>query len=165
MALVVTGTTTLNSSFTETVTNGLITGSVGANVSYSKTWTNGSGADQVNYVFTKSATLAISTPVTLTLSALTDDSGRSIPFTKIRELVLKNNGTAVMHIGAAAANPWAAIVGDAATDKIPIRPGGVLMMVAPDVTGFAVSSGASDQLKLDPGATACPYELSLKGSG
>jgi hypothetical protein len=163
MPLNVTGNFNVTSVVSETITAGLGTSTLQANVSYQAQWAAGSGANAINQSITKTGTLAISTPLTLVLSAITDDLGRTIAFTKVRELLIKNRGTADLTVGAAATNPWTAPFGGVTTAKTTIKPGGVFALAAPDVNGYAVGVGTSEQLKLDPGATACLYELVLKG--
>lgn len=162
MSYVVTGNLTCKVTISETLTNGLSSGPVGGTVSYNLAFGNGTGAGNMNEPFSLSATLAISTPVTHTLSALTDAIGRTVAFTKVRLGMIINNGTADLIVGGAATHPWLAPFGDV-SDKVTIKPGGVWLFTAPGTAGLAVGSGSADQLKFDPGSTACPYKIILFG--
>jgi hypothetical protein len=124
----------------------------------------GTGALKIQQVWTKSAT-ATAAPVTYILSALVDDFGRSIPLAKVRGIVIANlSGTdgQTLLMGGATTNPWLAPFGDV-SDKVVIRAGGVLVMAGPLLTGYAVTAGASDQLKLDPGAATIPFKIFFLG--
>src|SRR4051812_39864866 len=92
MAQVVTGSLVATVSASERVTNGIGTGSIAPSLAASLTFANGAGANSINYVWSKSATATAAT-VTYILSALTDDLGRSVPFTKIRVFFLQHLGT------------------------------------------------------------------------
>lgn len=163
MPLTVSGNIKVGMTWSEALSAGVNSGTYGGALNISETFAAGTGGNAMNEVWTKSATLAISTPVTHTLSNLADDLGRTIPLAKVRLMAICNDGTAVLLVGGAAANPWGAIVGDAATDKLKVPPGGFIIIGAPELAGLAVGVGASDQLKLDPGATACPYRLVFFG--
>ena len=160
MPLSVTGNIKCSLAASEALTAELATATLGASLAYAKAFGNGTGANNINQWWTDTRTLAVSTPVTLTLSALIDGLGRSIPFTKLRVIMIKNNGTANLIVGGATAP--VPIFSDA-TDKIPVRPGGCLIIVAPDASGIGVTATTADGLKLDPGATACPVEVAILG--
>lgn len=160
MSIPVTGSIRCTAGLSEALVSELAAGTTSATLVFQKTFANGTGADAINSGWTDTRTLAISTPVTLTLSALTDGLGRTRAMTKIRLLMIKNNGTANLIVGGATAP--VAIFSDA-TDKIIIPPGGVLVLVAPGASGIAVTATTADGLKLDPGATACPVEIVIEG--
>lgn len=160
MALSVTASIKCNVTGSETLTAELASGPLSAALAFAQSFANGTGANNINEWWTDSRTLAISTPVTLTLSALTDGLGRNIPFTKIRLLLVKNNGTANLLVGGATAP--VALFADA-SDIIKVPPGGMLLIVAPGAAGIPVTVTTADGLKLDPGATACPVEIIILG--
>lgn len=160
MSIPVTGNVRVTTSLSEALVSELATGTTSATLVFQKTFANGTGADAINSGWTDTRTLAISTPVTLTLSALTDGLGRTRAMTKIRLLMIKNNGTGTLTVGAATA---AVLLFSDVTDKIPIPPGGVFLIVAPGATGIPVTATTADGLKLDPGATACPVEIVIEG--
>jgi hypothetical protein len=164
MPLNVTGNLDVTIRATENIANGLGSGQLAPTLAVSLAFGNGTGANNVNEVWTKSATAAAA-PVTYTLSALVDDLGRTIPIAKVRGIVAANlSGTdgQTLTIGGAATNPWAAPFGSA-TDKLKIPAGGAFAMGAPLATGLGVTAGASDQLKVDPGANTIPFKLMFLG--
>jgi ABC-type sulfate transport system substrate-binding protein len=164
MPQVVTGNLNVSASATETIANGLASGSLSPGLAVSAAFAAGTGANKIQYTWTKSAT-ATAAPVTYTLSALVDDLGRTIPLAKVHTLVIAHLGVVdaqPLTIGGAASAPWLAPFGDI-SDKIKIYAGGVLALSAPLATGFAVATGTSDQLKLDPGANTIPFKIHLMG--
>lgn len=127
-------------------------------------FTNGNGVASPNLVddhFEKTITLNSGASVTLTLSALTDDLGRSVAFAAVAALILYPTVRTAgdkLTVGGAAANPWTAI----ASGTVPVF--GLLFMVADGVDGFAVSAGASDQLKItNSGANQITFKLGIVG--
>jgi hypothetical protein len=164
MPLNVTGNLDISIRATESLVNGLGSGQVAPALTVSLGFGNGTGANNINEVWTKSATAAAA-PVTYTLSALVDDLGRTIPIAKVRGIVVANlSGTdgQTLTIGGAATNPWTAPFGSA-TDKLKIPAGGPFALGAPLATGLGVTAGASDQLKLDPGANTIPFKIFFLG--
>jgi hypothetical protein len=164
MAQSVTGALSVSATASEAITNGLSTGRLAPALAASLTFGTGTGANNVQYCWTKSATATAAT-VTYTLSALADDLGRSVPFTKVRCLVITHLGAVdaqPLTVGGAALHPWLAPFGDV-TDKVVIRSGGCLVLAGPLTTGYAVTSGVSDQLMLDPGANTIPFKIMIMG--
>lgn len=155
----------LTASAVEQLTIGLGTAPITSTASSSLSLASGTGANAINKVWSKSSTPAIGTPDTWTLSALTDDVGRTVAFGKVRALVVINldavDGHALI-LGNAATNPWAGPFG-AGTNTVKVPAGGFLALVGPLATAFAVTAGTSDQLKVDPGANSVPYKILLVG--
>jgi hypothetical protein len=164
MPLNVTGNLDVSIRAAEKVTVGLGSGQLAPSLAVNLAFGTGTGANNVQWSFSKSAT-ATAAPVTYTLSALVDDLGRTIALTKVRAFVIAHLGTVdgqPLTIGAAATNPWLAPFADV-SDKLVIRAGGVLVMAGPLATGYAVTAGSSDQLKLDPGANTIPFKTFFMG--
>jgi hypothetical protein len=131
--------------------------------------TTGSGANQGNLVFSDARTLAASANEDLDLNgaALTDAFGAGVAFTKVRALIIKaspNNVNNVV-VGGAATNGFIAPFG-AAAHTVNVRPGGVLCLIAPDATGYAVTPATADLLRIaNSGAgSAVDYEIIIIGS-
>lgn len=165
MPLTVNAKSTIRVESVESLAIGLATGTVGMDKVWSFSLDPGTGASKIQYRFSRSATTTISTPETFLLSALVDDQGRTQSFAKVRFWGLRNlstNASAFMLVGNAASHPWSSPFGTA-TDKLVVRPGGFHLGYAPDVNGFAVVAATSDQIKIDPGAFAIPYELFFLG--
>jgi|GEM_PF-2792189 len=149
-------------STSEILTNGTGTGALAGGVTSNLSFANGAGAGNIQASWSKSSTPAASTPDNWTLSALTDDLGRAIAFTKVRVFVILNtHATTSLIVGLAATHPWAAPFG--ATGSRTIPPGGMLVITDPTAAGMPVTSGSSDQLKIDPGGTAGSYQIALAG--
>lgn len=164
---VVTGTAQLSVGFNQTVTSGLInTQTLPASISATSQYTNGTGASMVDLVYAKQLTLLASTPQTLDLTSLTDLSGATVNFARIRELVIQVVTTTsgyTVTVGAAAANPWAALWGTTGTMVIPA--GSIFRVSEPNLLSTAglVTSGTSKNLKLDPGANQVVINLMIVG--
>src|SRR3954463_12010134 len=119
---VVTGTSTVNGGFNHVVTSGLITSqTLPAAITLTTQYANGTGAGQVDLIYAKQIALVASTPQTLDLTALTDLSGPSVHFARVRELfiqVVTTTSAFNVIVGAAAANPWAPLWGTTGTDTV-----------------------------------------------
>src|SRR6185312_7528683 len=84
----------------------------------------GSGASQASEVFSDTRTLASGANETLDLNgSLTDALGASVAFTKVKILMIRNNGTTALTVGGAATNGFISPFGTA-TDTIKVQPGG-----------------------------------------
>ncbi|WP_422928561.1 hypothetical protein [Singulisphaera sp. PoT] len=161
MPLSVTGNIKFTLSLAEQLGSGPVTGNLNSSIPFNISFANGTGANAIQFDWVKPSSPAPGTPDTWTLSALTDSLNRAIAFTKVRVLVIINNGTGSLTVGAAATHPWAAALGTAGTAIVPA--GGMLVLVAPGAAGYAVTSGSSDQLKVDPGGTAGNYQIAIAG--
>ena len=156
---VVTGTSQLTAGVNQTVTSGLInTQTLPASVSKTTQFTNGTGAGAYDLAYAKQLTFVASTPQTLDLTAIVDLSGATVNMARIREIVIQVVTTTVdfnLTVGAAAANPWAAIWGTTGTHVV--MAGSTLYISDPTTVGSGkglVTSGTSKNLKLDPGSNA-----------
>ena len=133
---------------------------------YNQAWANGTGADQINQVFADTRTLGATTSEELDMSgALTDALGNSITFTAIKSITVMadsaNGGN--IEVGGAAANGFNSWVG-AVGDLVIIPSGGAFSIVAPDATGFAVTLGTADLLKINnTDAASGSYTIVLQG--
>jgi hypothetical protein len=130
--------------------------------------TSGTGASQGNQVFSDTRTLSASSNEELDLSgSLSNGLGDTVTFTRIIGLVVEAaaaNGDTIS-VGGAAANGFESWVG-ATGDLVKVRPGGALVLVAKDATGYAVTAGTADLLKIanDDSAAAGDYTIYLIGS-
>jgi len=139
-----------------------------ANWSPAYSFTDGVGANQAKAAFADERTLAASANESLDLAGgLTDVFGNTITFTKIKAIVVQaaaaNSNDVV--IGGAASNGFTSFVG-AADDTIKVKPGGMLVLVAPDANGYAVVASTGDLLKVaNSGAgTAVTYKIIIIGT-
>ena len=165
MSQSVTGNVKVTGAATETVTDGIGSGSIAESLAATLTFNNGTGSGNINLHYSEDTTL-VSTTATRTLSALTDGLGRTVAFTKVRYIIIVNLETTDGHdliIGAAALHAWGAPVNSVSGGEIVIKAGGCLVLAAPLATALAVTSGTSDQLKLDSGANTVHYQMLIGG--
>lgn len=128
---------------------------------------NGTGANQANAPWADTRTLSASSSENLDLAGgLTDAFGTALTFTKIKAVIIEADDANVndVVVGGAASNAWLAPFGDA-TDTIKVKPGGFIMLVAPDANGLAVTAGTGDILKVANGGsgTSVTYTVTLVG--
>lgn len=112
-------------------------------------------------------TLAAGASVTYTLSALTDQLGRTIAFARIREFLLTITGRTAgtndyLTLGNAALHPWTDLTGGA-TNTFNVRSS--FMKIDDSPAAMVVTSGTSDQLLIkNNGANPITFTLELKGN-
>ena len=130
-------------------------------------YTTGAGANQANEVFSDTRTLADNTSESLDLAgSLTNPFGVTVAFARVKLIYIKNkSSTQVLSIGGAASNQFVNWVADS-SDIIKLRPGGVLLLIAPDATGYAVTAGTGDLLKIANGnaGQSTDYDIILVGA-
>jgi len=129
---------------------------------------SGTAAYQADLHWTDRRTLTASASENLDLAGgLVDPFGVTITFARVRAWFvaadIANANTVV--VGGAASNAWATWCG-ATTHTVTIRPGGIILFVAPDVTGYAVTAATADLLKiLNGGAgTSVVYTAGFLGA-
>jgi len=131
--------------------------------SYTLELADGTGDDQGNIQWHDTRSLAASATENLDLAgSLVDAFGKTLTFAAVKALFIKNNstGTQVLSVGGAASNVWSPFANT--SDIITINPGGVLFMM--DGTGWAVSGGTSDLLKIANAAgAALTYDILIWG--
>jgi len=143
---------------------------INAPLSYSKTFTltSGTSTNQAQQMFTDSRALAASTSESIDLAAsLTNGFGQTITFTAIKCIYIENlsTSTTTFSIGGAASNQFINWVADA-SDIIKIRPGGCVLLMAPDATGYAVTAATGDILKvLNDHSAEQTYKIVIIGEG
>jgi len=127
---------------------------------------DGTGAGQAQKYYQDKATIAASGSATLDLNgAINDIFGAVLNLTNIKVLRIRaaSTNTNDVVVGGAASNPFIGPFADA-TDKIAIKPGGELFLIAPNA-GYAVVAGTGDQLKIaNSGAgTGVDYTIEIVG--
>lgn len=129
-------------------------------------FTNGTGAGKIQAVYSDRRTLAASATDSLDLSdTLTDKFNTVIAFTSVKGIMLKADAANVdpLMIGGAGAsgfNSWLSGAGDA----VKVMPGGCLVLIAPDATGYPVTAGSGDLLEVvNTGGSEMNYELVIIG--
>jgi hypothetical protein len=143
---------------------------------YSKSMTNGTGGSgTADLVYSTSTTIAASSSSNIDLAgSLTDFFGNTLTFARIKILCveLTNDTTASsIKVGGASSNGFANWIGSAgtfATDQpyVRVRNGGILLLGCTDGTGYAVTAGTADILKLtnEDGANTATIHLTIIGS-
>jgi len=131
-------------------------------------WSSGTAANQADRIFRKQNTLAASGSETLDLAgSLLDVFGATITFARIKLLLVyaATANTNLVQVGGAAATVFVNWVANS-SDIVNVRPGGLLLLTAPDATGYAVGAGASDFLKIANSAAGTPvtYDIVLVGA-
>lgn len=134
-----------------------------------KQWalTNGVGDDQADVVWHDQRTLAATTSESLDLyGSLTGPLGVTVNMVKVKALYIENLSTLYeLKVGGAASEEWTSWVG-ASGDKVYIKPGGALLLVAPKAAGYSLgAAGANAQLKIEnTGAGECTYNIVVVGA-
>jgi len=130
--------------------------------------TDGTGANQADQVWHDQRTLGASANETLDLSGvLTNALGASVLFARIKAILIfaAADNTNNVLVGNTPTNGWFTWCG-AAGNWIIVRPGGLMLLVAPDATGYTVTAGTGDDLKItNSGAgTSITYDIILIGA-
>lgn len=162
--------TRLSVSLSATATSALDLVAVSAPLSVVKNvmLANGTGANQADKVFSDQRTLTASATEDLDLAGvLTDAFGATITFARIKVIMVSassSNSNNVL-VGGAASAQFINWVSDP-TDKVVIRPGGVLLLACSDATGYAVTATTGDLLRIgnSAGGTSVVYDIVLIGS-
>lgn len=137
-------------------------------VNYSLSFADGAGAGQAQKIFSDTRTLAASATEDLDLAgSLTDAFGATLTFTEIKAILIKaaaGNANNVI-VGGASSNQFATPFG-AGTHTLTVRPGGLLLLAAGDATGYGVTAGTGDLLKIanSAGGTSVTYDIVLIGN-
>ena len=128
---------------------------------------DGVGADLAKQIFTDTRTLTASATENLDLAGgLTNAFGSLITFTKIKALIVKADAanTNDVVLGAHATAAWVAPFG-AVTERVNVKPGGMVAFIAPDATGYAVVATTGDMLRVlnSAGGTSVSYTIIIIG--
>lgn len=120
--------------------------------SYAISLANGTAAGQADRIFHDTRTLAASANEDLDLAGvLTDALGGAATFARIKGLIIAAaaGNTNNVIVGGAASNQFLTWVG-AGTHTITVRPGAVFALMAgsADATGYAVTAGTGDLLRV-----------------
>lgn len=131
-------------------------------------WTDGTAANQANKLFADTRTISASSNDDLDLSGvLTDAFGATLSLTKVKALLIRasTSNTNDVLVGGATSNPWfSSFV--SSDDKIKVKPGGVLLLVAPNTDAYSVTAATGDILRIANGGagTSVTYDIVLLGS-
>lgn len=137
-------------------------------LSWLQAFASGTAAFQADLLWTDTRTLTASSTENLDLAGgLIDPFGVIIAFARVRAMVIAadpGNANTVV-VGGAASNAWATWLGGT-TPTVTVRPGGLLVVAAPDATGFTVAGATGDILKVanGGGGTSVIYSIALLGA-
>ncbi|MFI6759363.1 hypothetical protein ACIBF5_09505 [Micromonospora sp. NPDC050417] len=129
---------------------------------------DGTGAGQADRLFTDRRTIVASGTDALDLAGvLVDAFGAVITMARVKALYVAAAATNVNNllVGGAAANTWTSWAG-AADNEIVIRPGGALLLVAPDAVAYPVTAGTADQLQIanSGSGSSVTYDIVIIGA-
>jgi hypothetical protein len=162
-------TTALRLTLTATLTKAydLVTPSSPLSYIFNDDLGTGVGADQGDRIWNDERTLALSATEDLDLSgALLDPLGDAVVFARIKALIVAadaaNTNTVDVGAGTAGLVGWIGNV----NDVVKVRPGGLLLLWAPDATGYPVTPTTADILKITNGGAGTPvtYRIILIGT-
>lgn len=136
------------------------------------TLTNGTGANQADVIWCDTRTLAKASAEALDLAGgLTDVFGTALTLARVKGLLVSAAAanTSAITVKSVVAGPPATgfatwLVADG--DGVSVRPGGTLLLIAPDATAYAVTAGTGDLLTVaNPDAdNAAIYTIAIIGS-
>lgn len=172
---VVSGVLNVAASFAQTVSSGVVTPqTIPANINFNLSFGNGTSAGNVDLIYARQLSLA-GTATTLDLTSLTDLSGASINFARVRLVMIQNLATTagyIVTVGAAAATQWTGYLGTTASTVI-LQPNvgatsNQNVFTFLDAYSVGASTGAyvdstHKSLKLDPGANTIAVNILLLG--
>lgn len=129
---------------------------------------DGSGANQASQIFSDARTLTASATENLDLAGgLVNALGATVTLAKLKALVIKADAANAndVVVGPAATNGLVTPF-NAAADRVKVKPGGLLVLVAPDANGYAVTAGTGDQIFVGNGGagTSVTYTIILIGA-
>ena len=133
--------------------------------------TLGAGGSSYNQQWRDTRTLAAATNDDLDLAgSLTDAFGATVAFARFKVLGIwqTNANTADTHfrVGAAGTNPLSTLFVDTTDIIAAPRAGGCLIIVSTDATGYAVTGGSADSLRIrnTSAGTSSTYDIALLGA-
>ena len=146
-------------------TPGTITAVVAALFNFA--FTNGTGANQMDLLYGPDVrTLGATTGEDLDLAGGVNNSfGTALTFARVKLLcVLADSGNnGLIQVGGAAATQFVNWVAHS-SDIVNVRADGMLLLVARDATGYAVTGGTGDLLKIyNSGAAGATYTILVGG--
>lgn len=129
--------------------------------------TDGAGANQADLIFKDTVTLAASGTADLDLSgSLTDVYGAAQVFARLKAIIViaAAANTNNVNVTRPASNGVPLFL--AASDGLPVKPGGAFVWVAPDATGVVVTASTGDLITFtnSAGTTSVTYDVILIGA-
>lgn len=125
-------------------------------------FSHGTGANQADNRWEKTASLA-ATSVTWDLTGgVVDKFGNTLTFTKVKSLIIHNTSTTAGENLTLTGDFFDTNFTSAGTFSHVLGPLGIFPVSSPGV-GLTVTSGSSDAVKIDAGASTITYEISVLG--
>lgn len=125
-------------------------------------WASGTGANQADLIYSDTRTTD-ATGETLDLDGLTDAFGVAVAFARIKMMLIRAAAGNTLNV-LVGGGDWATWVANS-SDITVVRPGGLMLFVAPDVTGYAVTASTGDGLLIKASTTGnVTYDIVLIGA-
>ena len=132
------------------------------------TLADGSGAGQANRLWHDQRIVNASTNDDLDLAggSLVDVFGQALTFARIKAMVFQHKaGANVLTIGNGGTNAFNTPFNGVDAGAVTLRPTGIIAMVAPDATGYVVTAGTGDILRVANGAgSSVTFDVYLIGA-
>lgn len=129
---------------------------------------SGAGLNQADRIWSDQRNLGASGAESLDLSgSLLDALGGPFVLTKLKMIAVHALATNTNNVNVGGvANGIAGVFGDAVSDFMVVRPGGLMVWLAPDAAGAAVVAGTGDLLRVanSAGGTGVDYQIVLAGA-
>lgn len=145
---------------------------VGHGFSLGSSFSDGTSANQADaFIFEIDRTLS-STSENLDMydlaafDAATDIYGNAVTFAEIVAILIQCESTSTTNLlvgGLSATTAWNSIFNGDDDAKIPVHPGGFLMLVAPDDPAYAVADTSNHLLKMEASGGNVTYNLAILG--
>ena len=132
---------------------------------YILTTTSGTNAYQMNQVWSSQRTLTASATETNNLAGgIVNAFGTTLTMAEVRfiSIFAATGNVDTITIGGAAANVFSTWLGDP-SDTVTLRPGGYLLLAAPDATGYAVSTNGNLRVT-NNGTNSVTYDIYIGAS-
>ena len=158
------GSLLIRPSWTHT-SEGVTTGSESFDTLLSWTHTNGDTTNQMNQVWVSRRSLASNASEVIDIDgAITNIFGTVLTVAEVRffAVVSASTNTTAIAVGNAPSTAFATWV-RSSDDSVIVRPGGALVLVAPDATAYAVSGNGNIGIT-NLGASAVAYDVWIGGS-
>lgn len=127
----------------------------------------GTGASQADELWFDERVVPAASEDDLDLAGtLVNGLGQTVNFARVKGVVIAPapGNIEALTVGGAPSNAWDTWVGDA-TDTVVVRPGGLLVLIAPDAAAYPVTAGTGDILRIaNADVNAAAYEIVLFGA-
>jgi len=126
---------------------------------------SGTNAFEMNQLWSSQRTLTNGANETINiLGGITNSFGSALTMSEVRLISFSSASanTDQITIGGASANAFSSWLGDP-SDTVKLRPGGYLLAIAPDATGYAVSTNGNIKVSND-GTNSVIYDVYIGAS-